>query len=162
MKVVFLDIDGVLVTGETVNRQETIGEHHFNPFAKGPVFELNRILKATGAEIVVSSTWRCDGPRWEALMEHFRLQGIERRPIGRTIHMERKSEGGTIWIAAQRGKEIKAWVSSDVTAFVALDDDTDMDDIPGHFVHIKNGMWRGGLQASHADCAIQILKGPKP
>lgn len=157
MKVIFLDIDGVLVTGETVNRQNTVGDHHFNPFAKGPVFQLNRILAATGAEIVVSSSWRCDGPRWDALMEHFKAQGIEKRPIGRTIDLNRKQNG--VWISAQRGEEIKAWLSNDVTHYVALDDDCDMDAIPGHFVHIKNGMWRGGLGVAHADCAVAILTG---
>lgn len=159
MKVIFLDIDGVLVTGETVNLHVRIGEHGFNPFAKGPVFQLNRILAATGAEIVVSSSWRCDGPRWEALMDHFKGQGIDKRPIGRTAHLSRMKNG--VWQSPQRGTEIKAWLSNDVQQFVALDDDSDMDDIPNNFIHTKNGMWRGGLLGSHAEAAIEILNQPK-
>ncbi len=159
MKVVFLDIDGVMATGETFNQHVHIGEHGFCPFAKGPVYQLNRILKETGAEIVVSSSWRCDGPRWDALMTHFKDQGVEKRPIGRTIDLTKKVNG--IWQSGQRGDEIKVWLSADVEAYVALDDDSDMDAIPGHFVHIRNGSWRGGLQAGHADQAIQILGMPK-
>lgn len=158
MKVIFLDIDGVLVTGETVNTLIHVTEDDpFCAFARGPVYQLNRIVRETGAEIVISSSWRCDGPRWLALMTHFRQQGVEKEPIGRTIRL--RPRRGESYV--QRGKEIKVWLSNDVTEYVALDDDCDMDDIPGHFVYIKNGMWRGGLLAGHAELAIAILNRPK-
>lgn len=156
MKVVFLDIDGVMVTGETVGQHVAVEGHHFNPFAKGPVYQLNRILRETGAHIVVSSSWRCDGPRWDALLFHFTQQGVEQRPIGRTPDLNRRRPSG-IFEAVQRGEEIKAWLAHDVEAFVALDDDSDMDAIRANFVHVRHGMWRGGLNRDHADAAIALL-----
>lgn len=159
MKVVFLDIDGVMVTGETVTKRAQVEGHGFNLFAKEPVAQLNRILEATGAEIVVSSSWRCDGPRWDALLFHFTEQGVSRRPVGRTPQLERRLPSG-LYAGAQRGDEIKAWLSNDVESFVAIDDDSDMDAILPRFVHVKNGMWRGGLGPAHADQAIEIL-GPR-
>ena len=156
MKVIFLDIDGVMVTGEMLNRLEEIDGFHFNPFARGPVYQLNRIVETTGAEIVISSTWRCDGPRWNALMKHFEQQGVRKKPLVRTPHLTKKRESG-LFKTAQRGEEIKTWLSNDVQDYVVLDDDTDMDDVRAHFVYVKNGMWRGGLNQDHADAAIALL-----
>lgn len=156
MKVVFLDIDGVLVTVETVRKNLHYGEESFNPFHPEAVRQLNRVLEETGAEIVVSSSWRCDGPRWDALMDHFAAQGVCRRPIGRTPFLERKSGGG-VWVAVQRGEEIKAWLSQDVEAYAVVDDDSDMDAVRDHFVHVKNGMYRGGLGPAHAEQMIALL-----
>lgn len=156
MKVIFLDIDGVVCTGETVNSMAEYGTHHFCLFAKGPVYQLNKIIEKTGAEIVVSSSWRCDGERWEALMEHFAAMGISKRPISRTPRLERLLPSG-IYKVAQRGEEIRAWLSTDVENFVVLDDDCDMDAVKDNFVHIRNGMWRGGLGQGHAQKAIEIL-----
>ena len=157
MKVIFLDIDGVLATGETFNKNVEVNGEGFCPFYKGAVYNLNKITAATGAVLCISSSWRCGGPRWDALVEHFKQQGVEGQIIGRTPQLERKSPGG-VYMAVQRGEEIKAWLSTDVSHYVALDDDSDMDAIPGHFVHVRNGSWRGGLLNSHAQCAIAILK----
>jgi hypothetical protein len=159
VKVIFLDIDGVLCTGETVNEMVAIGMHHFCHFAKGPVYQLNKIVAETGAEIVVSSSWRCDGERWEALMTHFANMGVAKRPIGRTIDLWHRLPTGSK-LQPQRGDEIAAWLSTDVTGFVVLDDDCDMDAVKDNFVHIRNGMWRGGLHSGYAEKAIAILNTP--
>jgi len=158
MKIIFLDIDGVMVTGEYLNELVRVDGHNFHRFAKSPVFQLNKILRETGADIVISSSWRCDGPRWEALLDHFKLQGVEKRPIGRTPKLEKRLPSG-VWLSAQRGYEIKTWLGygGDVESFVAIDDDSDMDDIKDNFVLVKNGMWRGGMGESHSAKAIEIL-----
>lgn len=159
MKIIFLDIDGVLVTGEYLNEMVEVNGHHFHRFARTPVFQLNKITKETGAEIVISSSWRCDGERWEALLEHFKNQGVDKRPIGKTPRLERKNGSG-LFLASQRGYEIKTWLGygDDIESFVAIDDDSDMDDIKDNFVLVKNGMWRGGMGESHAGKAIEILR----
>jgi len=162
MKVVFLDIDGVLVTGETVSRHVMTDGIPMNPFAAGPVAQLNRVLRETGAEIVVSSSWRCDGPQWDALMTHFAGQGVDRRPIGKTPWLDYKSNGG-VWVATQRGDEIRTWLveNPDVEAFVAVDDDRDMDAIKDNFVWVEKGMFNGGLGVAHADQMIAVLNRKK-
>ena len=154
---VFLDIDGVLVTIETVGTHVQVDGHQFNPFSKEAVRQLNRVLVETGADIVVSSSWRCDGPRWDAMMTHFAEQGVQRRPIGRTPDLTRKLPSG-VWATPQRGEEIKLWLGNDTRAFVVFDDDSDMDAVRENFVHVKNGMFRGGLRDEHADAAIALLR----
>jgi predicted mannosyl-3-phosphoglycerate phosphatase (HAD superfamily) len=64
VKVIFLDIDGVLCNHESISagyKTRTAPEQ--DPY--GPhvdcVAALNRIIKETGAKIVVSSTWRHAG-----------------------------------------------------------------------------------------------------
>ena len=52
MKVIFLDIDGVITTF-TWERY-----HHFNPVC---VRMLKNILQASGYKLVISSTWRGEG-----------------------------------------------------------------------------------------------------
>jgi hypothetical protein len=47
----FLDVDGVLNSHDA-------NEYHFNTIHRDKIERLNRIVKATGAEIVISSAWR--------------------------------------------------------------------------------------------------------
>ena len=86
MKVIFLDIDGVLnseefwkteaqhirkkkAIAEGKSRDEASAIANMNPIA---VERIIRIVKETGAEIVVSSTWRFD----ENLCYKLRFMGI--------------------------------------------------------------------------------------
>lgn len=161
MKIIFLDIDGVLATGGregTINRHVEVEGHRFNPFYGPAVEQLNRVIRETEAEIVVSSSWRCDGHRWDALLFHFTGQGIEKRPIDRTPDGSSKFNGD-IWVSCQRGDEIKAWLDAhaSIDGFVAIDDDRDMDSIKDNFVWVEQGMFNGGFGPKHADQAIAIL-----
>jgi histidinol phosphatase-like enzyme len=58
-KVVFLDVDGVLNNDKTERYPSNL-EELFSPFVldKENITQLKRILKETGAKIVLSSTWR--------------------------------------------------------------------------------------------------------
>ena len=64
MKVIFLDIDGVLNTHESATTlRESFVERGadlmgFNRFDKNCVARVNRITDETGAKIVISSSWR--------------------------------------------------------------------------------------------------------
>ncbi len=158
MKIIFLDIDGVLVNHETVCKHVTFEGRRFNPFHPACVAQLNRIIEATDAEIVVSSSWRCDGPMWDALLFYFTNQGICKRPIDRTPDLPILSKGG-VFQAVQRGEECMKWLvdNNGWSNFVAIDDNSDFDAIRENFVHVKNGMEKG-LEAHHADLAIEILK----
>ncbi len=160
MKIIFLDIDGVLVNHATVCKRVDFDGCRFNPFDPACVAQLNRIIEATDAEIVVSSSWRCDGPRWDSLLFFFTDQGILKRPIDRTPDLPVLFKGGEI-DRPQRGDEILKWLVDNAgwEKFVAIDDDSDMDAIKDNFVLVKLGMEKG-LEAHHADAAIAILTKP--
>ena len=102
MKVLFLDNDGVIClsnnwggrskkwTKYRSKNPETSKyvddapvEVRFDDFDKKSIKVLNEILEETGAEIVVSSDWRCHA-NLEELGEYFISQGILKKPIGVT------------------------------------------------------------------------------
>lgn len=108
MKVIFLDIDGVLNTIKT--KQRWNGFIGMNPVA---VKRFNKLVEDTNAEVVLSSTWRRD-KNWRKVM---RRNGLTMKFLDRTIFMPGKI----------RGLEIKHWLDRhEVEKYVILDDDTDM------------------------------------
>lgn len=129
MNVIFLDIDGVMNSNESIVhyhemflRQNT--PRPWNTDAIFPISYMKRLKSLVdmfNAKIVISSTWRIfypDGWKWYRLIENLREFGLE-------------VEGTTIrnWTRyKQRGDEIRHWLSEhlDVTNFVILDDDSDM------------------------------------
>ena len=114
MKVVFLDIDGVL------NRLTDLPplidgrrdwERNFHPPA---VAALNDLLRVSGARIVVSSTWRLSRG-FEELRELLASWGIEGEVVGVTPEFP---------LVEERPAEIRAWLrgAPRVTRYVAIDD----------------------------------------
>jgi hypothetical protein len=117
MKIVFLDIDGVL------------NDSSFNPAAESSslqaplVARLNRILRATGAKVVLSSSWRyliLDRAMTIQGFEYLlRTHGLDRGClIGHTGADEVEETGG------DRARQIRRWLAGNqaVTAWVVLDD----------------------------------------
>jgi len=105
MKVIFLDIDGVL------NNFSLIQANGFDYIDQGMVSTLGLIVAETGAEIVLSSTWRIN-PRDKALVE----AALERQ--GMSVMDSTPDLGG--WRAA----EISKWLEGapQVESFAILDD----------------------------------------
>ena len=144
MKVVFLDVDGVLATWDTIRRdRKKPGPYGFD---RGCVERLNEILHRSGAQLVLSSTWRIIHSLDE-FNAHARSQGVTASVISATPSL------GTV-----RGKEIKAWLLEhpEVDKYAIIDDDSDMDDIKSHLIHVKNGMEKG-LQDKHVAEALSLL-----
>lgn len=152
MKVIFLDIDGVLnhqkhyewlmTTDEPTPLQRVYPYSEFNPKS---CQLLNEIIKETGAQIVVSSSWRLDGEvRLNSLFKHFGLPRIY---------------GITPCLNTARGVEIGAWLVAhpEVDGYVILDDDEDMNDEQKPFF-IKTNPYGSGLNEDVKERAIQILK----
>ena len=112
MKVIFLDIDGVLNCSKTYNPRKlpyVIDHKLLNRF--------ERLLQRTKAKVVLSSTWRYD-PAGLFSAKH---QGIPF--IGFTPDMPRKP----------RRDEILAWLKDHpkVARYVVIDDDDDeLDELP--------------------------------
>ena len=158
MKIIFLDIDGVL---NYVGCKHKIREMYFVDPKKLEL--LKKIIDETGAKIVLSSTWRIgwidlknsedtvNARDFIALRDVCREKGIEF--ISHTPNLNTK-----------RGLEIKSWLSrwggESITEFVILDDDCDMKP----FMHkLVRTSFSKGLEQKHVNKAIKILnvKGEK-
>jgi Swiss Army Knife RNA repair-like protein len=132
MKVIFLDIDGVL------NCEKTRNPRKF-PFVvdKKLLARLKKLVAETGAKVVLSTSWRLD-PIGRLAAKHFGVPFYDICP-----NMPRSS----------RSKEILAWLKKhpNVTRYAVIDDDDDdLDGLPlfqpspqsGLTTHIARGVKR--------------------
>ena len=150
MKVIFLDFDGVLNSRRyLLNCGET--DLAIDP-AKMAV--LKEIVDATGAKLVLSTSWR---EHWSAVPE-------ECSHIGQRINEIFSDHGMQIFDKTPklpaRAEEIKNWLDAhpETTNFVVLDDMfLGGDFLTGHFV--KTSFYAEGLGKPEAEEAIAILKG---
>ncbi len=69
-----------------------------------------------------------------------------------------KDELRGLYVAEERGDEIREWLVKhpEVTAFVALDDGTDMTAVTAH--HVQTSLFEGGLCDVHVDQALALFK----
>ena len=135
MKVIFLDIDGVL---NTCDGLET-------GIDRGLVAHLNTLVRESGASIVVSSSWRIAGLR--------RIRTILREHgfVGRVSGVTPISSLG------MRSLEIQAWLDRcrwSVTGLVILDDNDDMAQLGSHLVRTD---YRKGLTSDDVAAALARL-----
>lgn len=122
MKVIFLDIDGVLNTPkERGHRRGSWG------IDATLAIRYRGLVEATGAKTVISSTWR----KGEDTLELIRQAGI--RYYGITPHFQ----------YSERAEEIDAWLRlhPEVTQYAILDDDHQM--LPHQPFFLVD--WRTGL-----------------
>ena len=148
IKVIFLDVDGVLNSRKTErttkNGYTFVGVRHLK--------NLKQIVAATGAKVVLSSDWRYDrddpghNSDFLELRDELRKYGIEF--YGFTPE----------FLGAHRGAEIDAWLVEhpEVESFVILDDRSDIEPNKGHWV--RTTMSRG-LDIKETEDAIRILNG---
>ena len=119
MKLIFLDVDGVLNTNTTTKLLECCQELKFVDTRK--VLRLRELVERTGAKIVLSSTWR-----FGALPNAFFLE----REALRELVAEFRRLRCPLWFDvtpylphAKRWQEINAWlITHDVEDFIILDD----------------------------------------
>lgn len=137
-KIIFLDIDGVVIPVTYL----LSGNINAAPRC---VENLNRLVERTGADIVVSSTWRELG--LEKVTAYLREWGV----IGNIIDITPFLEG------RPRGHEIKAWLDGQqhVSAFVILDDNYDMAELSDYLVLTD---YETGLTRADAETAVSILR----
>lgn len=146
-KIIFLDVDGVLNSeefGRWLWDNHEKKYHGYELLDQRAILCLQDIVFVTGAEIVLSSSWRISSLRTKQLKEQLLPYGLE--IIDRTISDAR----------GERGDEIKEWLSRnpDVSHYVILDDDNDMSDIKNHLIQTT---FRKGLLPEHATKAIEML-----
>lgn len=167
LKVIFLDVDGVLVAkrgiccdysedDETLIHAEEfddVPEGAYWPIEKSSVSQLRRIVTTVpGTKIVVSSTWR------ESTEMMAFLESVLHREIGNDIIIGQTPILGTLY--GGRGAEINMYLDSNeaVEKFVILDDDHE-DSFRAHGLHsrfVKTNI-DFGLDAANADSAIELL-----
>ena len=157
-RIVFLDFDGVISSDRYLHRKEE-GDGYLDPTR---LVRLCRIIDVTGAEIVLSTSWRnhwnvdpalCDDD-WRRLFAEdvaaYELPIVDRTPEIR---------------AWDRAVEVRAWLEAhadEVLSYVILDDQgfhgwSEMSD---RFV--KTAGHRGGITEDEVDRAIELLMTPLP
>ena len=142
MKLIFLDIDGVLINRESCMKG-------FGEVYPPAVAELNRLIENTDAAIVVSSCWRI-GRSVPDLRELLGTWGVRARVIDKTPNHPDGVRGG----------EIQEWLTEYqkhryVESFVILDDDQDMEELLPRLVHTN---FETGLTAADCAKAKELLK----
>lgn len=149
VKLIFLDIDGVMNHRGYFVRSD---KHHLQAFCPRSVQNLKLILEATGAKIIVSSTWRKLWPSTRKMKsELFRHYGLDRFIYGRTPVLDDVIRG----VEIQRFLDQYHWP---VERFVILDDDDDMGDLLPHLVQ-TSFEGDGGITDEVRDRAIELLNG---
>lgn len=123
MNVIFLDIDGVLTSARVHIAYGDKGIwHRFDPAA---VEFFGRILRDTGASLVISSTWRRGNDREGMIRDLLQGGGPAAQPMVDALHQDWSTP---VHGYPSRGAEIAAWLSAhpDVTGYLIVDDDSDM------------------------------------
>ena len=139
IKVIFLDVDGVLNSKQDGNSLLLRTDLHLQL--------LREIVAATGAKIVLSSSWRM-GPvkirnTLSDRLEDFGLKIMDSTPILSGL--------------SSRGDEIRQWLKDcgyTVEKFVILDDDDDMEEFTDNLVQTDS---ENGLQEKETLRCIELL-----
>ena len=154
MKVLFVDIDGVLRNEAFFkeNMFETVADHTDGlfKFHKASVDNLNHITEKTGAKLVISSSWRLSRETNE-LDNLFKYNGFKGEVIGVTpVYLE------TYTHAIPRGKEISDWLAKNpVENYCIIDDCNDMlEEQEEHLIWIDEKV---GITETDAERAVEIL-----
>jgi len=150
MKLIFLDIDGVLNSERHAKKMHEQGvTDTYNEFDPECVAALNRICDESGAVCVLSSTWRLS---WSlpGMLEHLRKFGFTGELVDKTPITSK-----------ERGFEIAMCLGHfhrhgpEVESFVILDDDSDMEHLLPFLVKTS---FKTGLSEEDADKAIKMLE----
>ena len=141
-KVVFLDVDGVIKP--MLSKFKPVKEG----LSSSCLICLKRLIRATGAVIVLSSTWRNHPKPCELLtgaLERFGLSFVSVTPTASSIY-------------ATRGTEITEWLlEHPKTERYVILDDYPKEQFEGHENHFVEINFKTGLTMEHVEKAIEIL-----
>lgn len=180
MKIIFLDIDGVLNTWSFIAKLPSSASYQ-DAIARDAVSRLNRVIETTGAKVVISSSWRRMHTPAD-MQELLDGQGFKGEVIDRTGTFWEPPNGhfgkGQKWPPVlthkkygfpyargmsdhaypERAFEVQAWLldtSEEIEGFVILDDIQDWAWLGDHLVNTDP---RVGLTDKDVDKAIKILE----
>ena len=147
--VVFLDVDGV-VNHDAWSRPRGEEWELIDPAC---VARVERLCRATGAAVVISSAWR-EVVGLARTVAALRANGLTVDVVGETPVITR-----AFYAESPRGDEVRAWLSTRamVDRWVVLDDNhVDVD--PGRFVLTNPAV---GLTDADVERAVAILSAPR-
>ena len=178
MKVIFLDVDGVLNTEECDDAPKEGEEgseaflYHENtpvPLLKRSLDNLRCVLQKTGAKIVISSSWRLFPERLELLTQI--LEALS--PSEESVVIGLTPDLSNSW--AGRGEEVREWLdqNENCSRFVVVDDEHlasferslfSADAYSGRglliYTKLRGGNFSDqGLTKCHSDQMIEFLSG---
>lgn len=135
-RMIFLDIDGVL--NHSGYFKTALAMQELDPIDPECIKNLNAIVEQTGANIVISSSWRMMADI-ETITNLLKDKGFIGRVIGGTPDIYK-----THSFNAPRGCEIKKWIDDNIDdkglisykKYIIIDDDSDMLlEQAEHFIH---------------------------
>ena len=138
MKVLFLDVDGVL------NTHSSGGLY---TLTRSKLRRLQTVAESTGCDIVLSSTWRKDWVALRKLKRILHYRGIKILDSTTQSYFKERQV---------RGDEIQLWLDNHtVERYAIVDDDSDMLDSQKPYFVQTNG--EVGLTDLHVDRLIELL-----
>jgi len=148
MSVLFLDIDGVVLSGEELWASQN---NRYLPPHK--VAMVKEVCDRSGAVVVVSSTWRFS----ESTESDLRNAGL---CLHRDWRTPMSGRIGSIFVGRCRGEEIAAWLADhpEVESWAIVDDDSDM--LAAQFDRFVRTPFVTGIDRSHVDRLVSILNTP--
>lgn len=161
IKVIFLDIDGVLNPLINIRIQKQKGMPTNSYAIKIPgdkIYRLKKLVNNTGAILIMSSSWRL-GFRYSTMEPSPAYQNINKQLISYGIQL---SGWTPLHKNRDRGIEISWWLNDFIKTngyepnYVILDDDIS-DMMPTHKGHIVQTTSLLGLQDEHVIIATNIL-----
>lgn len=147
MKLIFLDIDGVLNSHDWYERRPSRGDRPIDEIDPDAAARVQRLCDETGAQIVVSSTWRLlyKLPR---LREVLGAKGLRAPLIGVTPRLPQDERGAEIQLWLDKVPALRGWT---VESMVILDDDFDM-------LHLHPWLVRTPFETGFTDAHILDAK----
>lgn len=156
MKVMFLDLDGVL-NSRAYDRKRNWDEQTEIDETRLPL--VKEIVDATDAKIVLSSTWR---QHWDVMPSGCDTDGRYINDTFQKFGLQIFDKTPDLGFAASRRDEIAKWLfdrGEEVESFVIIDDYRyGWGDLSERFVK-TDPIFRLGLEQEHVERAIEILNG---
>ncbi len=165
MKIIFLDIDGVLATSDTYSEAGSGLDDHAL-ISKDCINALNKLVEQTDAKVVITSAWR-----YGRDTEYFQLLLSDRGFVGEVIDMTPKwnqykdnigikttGDLDFFW-QHERGNEINMWLrnKNKIKSFIIIDDESS-DIYPLFPNHLLVTSMEQGFGKEHVNEAIKILE----
>lgn len=157
MRVLFLDIDGVLNSADYMKHRRHIRRPTREAIDAPTVPRLNAITDRSGAAAVISSTWR-KMYQLDDLARVLAQHGVTGRVIGATPVLldplgPPHKDGFQPCCSKPRAHEIAAWLDAhpEVTSFAVLDDDSGVHALPRISVRVVQTTWQLGLLDEHVE-----------
>ena len=145
MRVIFLDIDGVLNSSRTAVAYQQILQRDFDPVAVRMLF---RLVMTTQSNLVISSVWRMDPDYQTTIWGCMRAAGwpVAFYPWLEHGHRETPIIDRTDTKGPMRGNEIDRWLDAhpEVEEYLIIDDDNDMlENQQDQFIHTDHRVGLG-------------------